>query len=144
MDRFLEHFLCRYQNFRILTLKNFKKFSQIFQSQNIEILKFFYQHKKCSRNRSRHYFDTWGSAFESLGIILHDSNNHKTKWTRASPFRSSECFTSDVSSFFDRNLHMLTILMTWTGLHLSTLSCDCCYHVIWCLSFQTHVLTCQK
>ena len=37
----------------------------------------FYQHKKYSKNRSKHYLDTWGRAFESLDIILHDDNVFK-------------------------------------------------------------------
>ena len=36
------------------------------------------------------------------------------------------------------------ILMTWTCSWLSTLSCKYLYHVLWCLSFPTHVLTCQN
>ena len=55
-------------------------------------MKIFYQHKKCSKNRSMYYLDTWGRAFESLDIILYD-DNFKTKWTTVDPFRSSECFS---------------------------------------------------
>ena len=45
--------------------------------QNFEFLQNFYNHKKCFKNRSKHYLDMWGRAFESLDIILRDTDHKK-------------------------------------------------------------------
>ena len=54
--------------FGLFLIKN-REFYENFKVEKTKILMFSHEHKNRPKNRSKHYFDTWGHWFERLDII---------------------------------------------------------------------------
>ena len=94
LDQFLINFLCKI-NF---SKKSFFQFFEKILENFLENLKNHESHLKCSRIRSKMFFDIRERAFNSWGVVLQLTRVCKTKWTEKNSLRRPEC---SMSSDFD-------------------------------------------
>ena len=73
---------------------HFFQFFEKFLENFLENLKNHESHLKCSRIRSKMFFDMKERAFNSWGVALQLTRVCKTKWTEENSFRRPECSMS--------------------------------------------------